>query len=82
MPAGYHGKRPAAKLKVMAKLAENLYRTTKPFRYCASRIGGGSKPKWGAFLSKNAAQHKAWQEWWNSPQALRWKNLEKPKPSE
>ena len=73
--AGAHGKRPVAKLKVMAKLGENLYRTTKVFRFCANR----AKPKWLPFLSRNAAQRKAWEEWWQSPQSQRWKDLEKPR---
>jgi ParB-like chromosome segregation protein Spo0J len=79
MVAGAHGKRPGAKLKVMAKLGENLYRTTKVFRFCESRFAGLPKPKWQAFLSKNREQRKAWQEWWNSPQSQRWKDIEKPK---
>jgi hypothetical protein len=75
------GKRPGAKLKVMAKLGENLYRTTKIFRFCENRLAsvGMPKPKWQAFLSKNSAQRKAWQEWWDSPQSQRWKDIEKPK---
>jgi hypothetical protein len=30
--AGSHGKRPETKFKVMAKLGENLYKTTKIYR--------------------------------------------------
>lgn len=76
--AGAHGKRPTAKLKVMAKLAENIYKTTKIFRIMESRHDG-VKPKWQPFLSRNSAQRAAWQEWWNHPQSQRWRDLEKPK---
>jgi hypothetical protein len=75
---GAHGKRPRAKLKIMAKLTENILRTTKVFRFC-DRRHGGPKLKWQPFLGRNSAQFSAWREWWNSPQSARWKNLEQPK---
>lgn len=75
---GGHGKRLSRKLKIMAKLGENLYRTTKVFRFCNSRVGG-PKAKWGQFLQRNQQQMQLWKEWWDSPQADRWKALGKPK---
>jgi len=71
-----HGKRPQARIKLLAKMRDNIYGTTKVFRIC-ERKGLGPKPKWQGFLSRNAAQHQLWKEWWNSPQADRWKNLGK-----
>ena len=71
------GKRPVAKLRVMAKLGENLYKTTKVFRMIEAQFV--PKPKWNRFIIQNREQHSAWQEWWKSPQSLRWKNLQ-PKP--
>ena len=76
---GSSGKRPTAKLKVMAKLGENLYLTTKIYRWLSTR-SVAPKPKWQTFLSANAEQHAAWREWWQSPQSARWKALEKPPP--
>ena len=72
---GYHGKRPQAKLKVMAKLGENLYRTTKMFRFLETLPKG----KWQNFLGRNRAQQQAWRTWYNSPQSQRWRDLERPK---
>jgi len=66
------GKRPQAKFKILAKLGENLFRTTRVYRFLAKR----PKPKWGSFLKQNAEEQSAWQEWWNSPQSARWKNWE------
>lgn len=74
------GKRPQAKLKMMAKLGENLYKTTKIYRMVESI---GQKPKWNNFMVNTAEEHRAWREWWNSPQSTRWKNLEaKPQAAE
>jgi hypothetical protein len=75
------GKRPLAKFKFMAKLGENLYRTTKIYRMCEARASGVPKPKWQTFLANTSEQHAAWREWWKSPQSARWKNLERPKSS-
>lgn len=74
---GRSGKRPAAKLKVMAKLGENLYRTTKIYRWLAART---PKTKWSTFLMNNAEEQAAFREWWQSPQSERWKSLDKPAP--
>ena len=73
------GKRPGAKLKVMAKLGENIYRTTKIFRYIQARedhLGMRPKEKWTTFLTNNAAEFSTWRDWWRSPQSARWKNLQ------
>ena len=67
------GKRPQAKLKAMAKLGENLYKTTKIYRYLHGRDAAVPKPKWGQFLQNTREEHSAWQTWWNSPQSDRWK---------
>jgi hypothetical protein len=71
------GKRPQAKLKVMAKLGENLYKTTKIYRFLAARRF--PKPKWNTFLNNTSEEYRAWQQWWASPQSARWKNLEQRK---
>ena len=73
------GKRPQAKLKVMAKLGENIYGTTKIFRYLQGRedrLGMRPKPKWETFLTNYPEQYNAWRAWWHSPQSARWKNLD------
>ena len=75
-----HGKRPSAKIKILASMGENIYRTTKVFRF-VDRNGLGPKPKWQGFLGRNAAQHAVWREWWKSPQSERWRNLHKTKPA-
>lgn len=75
--AGSHGKRPETKFKVMAKLGENLYKTTKIYRWLGAR-SIPPKPKWQGFLANTAEQHAAWREWWASPQSERWKSIEKP----
>lgn len=72
------GKRPQAKLKVMAKMGENLYRTTKIYRMM-ERIMPGQKAKWGFFMRATSDEHNAWKEWWNSKQSDRWKNIQMPK---
>lgn len=68
------GKRPQAKLKAMAKLGENLYKTTKIYRYLEARQA--VKPKWQPFLANTSEEHAAWRKWWNSSQSERWKNLD------
>ena len=79
------GKRPTAKLKVMAKMGENLFRTTKIYRMLAMKPPG-TKAKWGTFLQNNQEEYNAWRAWWNSPQSARWKNIEgggaKPPPGD
>ena len=75
--AGSHGKRPETKFKVMAKLGENLYKTTKIYRWLGAR-SIPPKPKWQGFLANTAEHHAAWREWWASPQSERWKSIEKP----
>lgn len=76
------GKRPQAKLKVMAKLGENIYHTTKIFRYLQAREDKGLQPKgkWQTYLSNNAQGHETWRQWWNSSQSQRWKNLQPGPP--
>ena len=78
------GKRPQAKLKAMAKLGENLYKTTKIYRYLAGTPL--AKPKWQNFLANTSREHAAWKMWWDSPQSARWKNLDegqrKPAPAD
>ena len=76
------GKRPQAKLKVMAKLGENIYRSTKIFRYLQAReeIGMAPKAKWQNFLTNNQGELNTWRQWWNSPQSARWKNLQETVP--
>ena len=76
------GKRPVAKLKTMAKLAENIYGTTKIFRFLQARedhLGRRAKPKWSNFLTRNAEEYDAWRQWWKSPQSDRWKKIEPSK---
>ena len=75
--AGSHGKRPETKFKVMAKLGENLYKTTKIYRWLGAR-SIPPKPKWQGFLANTAEHHAAWREWWASPLSERWKSIEKP----
>ena len=73
------GKRPSAKLKVMAKLGENIYRTTKIFRYLQARedhLGLRHKSKWQTFMTNNNEEFEAWKAWWRSPQSERWKKIE------
>ena len=75
------GKRPQAKLKILAKLGENIYGTTKIYRLFEGRET--PKPKWNNFMQSTAEEHRSWREWWNSPQSERWKNWEnKPKAVE
>ena len=78
------GKRPSAKFKVMAKLGENIYRTTKIYRYLQAREDYGLQPKgkWTTFLSKTAEEHNAWRQWWQSPQSDRWKVKPPPPPNQ
>ena len=76
------GKRPGAKLKVMAKLGENIFRTTKIYRYIQAReehLNLRPKGKWQTFLTSTNAEYAAWREWWGSPQSSRWKNPQ-PRP--
>ena len=70
--SGSTGKRPGAKWKVMAKLGENLYGTTKIYRMLAAR-GGTPKLKWQNFLANTSEHQTAWREWWQSKQSARWK---------
>ena len=67
-------------MKLMAKLGENLLRSTKIYRFFdyRQRARLPPKPKWNSFLSnpKNQEEYKAWQQWWASPQSARWKNIE------
>ena len=74
------GKRPQAKLKIMAKLGENIYRTTKIYRMIEAKPN--AKPKWNQFAANTGPEFQAWREWWRSPQSNRWKNLpgDTPKP--
>lgn len=82
------GKRPTAKLKIMAKLGENLYKTTRIYRYLEGKTQSVAKPKWRNFLQNNAAEQKVWMDWWRSPQSLRWRggvedrHRTKPPPTE
>ena len=77
------GKRPSAKLKVMAKLGENIYRTTKIYRYLKARedhLGLAPKPKWQTFMTSTSEEYDAWLRWWKSPQSAKWKNLQPTPP--
>lgn len=65
------GKRVQSKLKLMAKLGENLYKTTKVFRMLEAK----PRLKWQRFARNNAQQQTLWKEWWDSPQSDRWKKL-------
>jgi len=82
------GRRPTAKLKIMAKLGENLYKTTRIYRYLEGKTQSVAKPKWRNFLQNNAAEQKVWMDWWRSPQSLRWRggvedrHRTKPPPTE
>lgn len=73
------GKRPGAKLKVMAKLGENIYGTTKIYRMIQARedhLGMQPAAKWLNFLGKTSEEYNAFREWWKSPQSSRWKKLQ------
>ena len=75
------GKRPTAKLKVMAKLGENIYGTTKIFRYLNAReqhLNEAPKGKWQTFMTNTNEEYEAWHKWWNSKQSERWKNIPNP----
>ena len=72
------GRRPVAKLKVMAKLGENLYGTTKIYRMLQERqdLRKPDKLKWQDFVTNTQEEHAAWRAWWHSSQSNRWKNLQ------
>ena len=77
------GKRPTAKLKIMKYLGENIYGTTKIYRYLQARedhLGLLPKGKWQRFLSNTSEEYNVWRQWWKSPQSARWKNLHNQPP--
>ena len=53
----------------MAKLGENLERSTRVWRLLSKR----PKRKWERFQVQNQAEQALWRRWWDSEQSARWK---------